>query len=81
MHYSYGSHDTVFPATGMNGITPQVYWKRTMATDWKPGDPIGYIRPEIPDFEMPDYQGERYEAMVPGHLGPSRTSRASSFTL
>ena len=46
-----------------------------MATDWKPGDPIGYVRPEIPDFEMPDYQGERYEAMVPGHLGPSRTSR------
>ncbi len=36
-----------------------------MATDWKPGDPIGYVRPEIPDFEMPDYQGERYEAMAP----------------
>ena len=39
-----------------------------MATDWKPGDPIGYVRPEIPDFEMPDYQGERYEAMVPDTL-------------
>ena len=39
-----------------------------MATDWKPGDPIGYVRPEIPDFEMPDYQGERYEAMAPDTL-------------
>ena len=39
-----------------------------MATDWKPGDPIGYIRPEIPDFEMPDYRGERYEAMAPDTL-------------
>ena len=39
-----------------------------MVTDWKPGDPIGYIRPHIPDFEMPAYQGERYEAMVPDTL-------------
>ena len=22
---------------------------------WKPGDPIGYIQPEIPEFEMPLY--------------------------
>ncbi len=39
-----------------------------MVTDWKPGDPIGYIRPDIPDFEMPACQGERYEAMVPDIL-------------
>ena len=35
---------------------------------WKPGDPIGYIRPEIPDFKVPDYVGERYEALVPDTL-------------
>ena len=32
---------------------------------WKPGDPIGYIRQEIPEFEVPAYEGERYEALVP----------------
>ena len=46
-----------------------------MATDWKPGDPIGYVRPEIPDFEMPDYQGERYEAMVPDTLDLAERAR------
>jgi hypothetical protein len=29
---------------------------------------IGYIRNEIPDFEIPTYMGERYEAMVPDTL-------------
>ena len=33
--------------------------------NWKPGDPIGYIRDAIPDFEVPAYAGERYEAWVP----------------
>ena len=35
---------------------------------WKRGDPIGYIRKEIPDFDVPAYEGERYEAMVPDTL-------------
>lgn len=33
--------------------------------NWKPGDPIGYIRQEIPGFSLPAYEGDRYEAMVP----------------
>jgi len=32
---------------------------------WKRGDPIGYINPDIPDFEVIPYEGERFEAMVP----------------
>ena len=36
--------------------------------NWKPGDPIGYITSDIPDFEMPPYEGERYEARVPDTL-------------
>ena len=36
--------------------------------EWKPGDPIGYIREAIPDFDVPPYRGERYEAMVPDTL-------------
>lgn len=35
---------------------------------WKRGDPIGYIRREIPRFEVPAYKGERYEAIVPDTL-------------
>jgi hypothetical protein len=35
---------------------------------WKKGDPIRYIRDEIPDFSLPSYGGERYEAMVPDTL-------------
>ena len=35
---------------------------------WEPGDPIGYITSEIPDFEVPPYEGERYEAAVPDTL-------------
>ena len=35
---------------------------------WKAGDPIGYIRPQIPDFEVPPYLGERYEALAPDTL-------------
>ena len=32
---------------------------------WKPGDPVGYITTEIPEFQTPPYDGDRYEAMVP----------------
>lgn len=35
---------------------------------WRKGDPIEYIRPEIPSFEMPPYPGGRYRAMVPDTL-------------
>ncbi|MFN8006890.1 MAG: hypothetical protein U0V70_07695 [Terriglobia bacterium] len=35
---------------------------------WKPGDPIGYISAAIPDFKLPPYRGERYEATVPDTL-------------
>ena len=35
---------------------------------WKPGDPIGYVREKIPDFDVPPYEGERYEALVPDTL-------------
>ena len=38
------------------------------SSGWKPGDPVGYIRPKIPDFDVPAYRGERYEAMVPDTL-------------
>ena len=37
-------------------------------TGWKKGDPIGYIRDEIPEFEVPSYDGEWYEVMVPDTL-------------
>jgi hypothetical protein len=33
--------------------------------NWEKGDPIGYVRKEIPSFENPEYKGQRYEAMVP----------------
>ena len=42
---------------------------------WNPGDPIGYIQPEIPEFEMPSYRGERYEAMVPDTLDLAERAR------
>ncbi len=40
----------------------------TPPTAWKPGDPIQYINPKIPGFELPPYRGERYEATVPDTL-------------
>ncbi len=35
---------------------------------WVPGDPIGYITQEVPEFETHPYEGERYESMVPDTL-------------
>ncbi|MBI2193804.1 MAG: glycoside hydrolase family 127 protein [Planctomycetes bacterium] len=35
---------------------------------WNPGDPIPYVRQEIPKFDVPPHQGERYETMVPDTL-------------
>ena len=37
-------------------------------TEWKPGQPIGYVRSEIPEFDMPAYQGQHYESMAPDTL-------------
>ena len=42
---------------------------------WKPGDPIGYIRAHAPEFELPNYEGERYEAMVPDTLDLQERAR------
>ena len=47
--------------------------------NWKPGDPIGYISPQIPECEMPPFRGERYEAMVPDTLDLAERA-ASQFT-
>ena len=38
------------------------------AAGWKPGDPIGYVRKDIPDFDVPAYEGTRYEALAPDTL-------------
>ena len=35
---------------------------------WKSSEPIGYISNEIPKFDPPNYEGERYERMVPDTL-------------
>ena len=43
--------------------------------DWKPGDPIGYIRPQIPEFQLPPYKGERYEAVIPDTLDLQERAR------
>jgi len=42
---------------------------------WKPGDPIGYVRKEIPAFESPGYPGERYEAQAPDTLDLQERAR------
>ena len=36
---------------------------------------IGYIREEIPDYEIPVYRGERYDAMVPDTLDLAERAR------
>ncbi len=43
--------------------------------NWKPGDPIGYITPDIPEFESPPYEGERYKATVPDTLDLQERAR------
>ena len=37
-------------------------------TAWRPGDRIGYVREEIPEFDVLSYRGERYETLVPDTL-------------
>jgi len=36
--------------------------------DRKPGDPIEYIRKDVPEFRVPPYEGERYQVPVPDTL-------------
>lgn len=35
---------------------------------WKPGEPIPYVRQEIPKFDVPSYEGERYSVLAPDTL-------------
>ena len=37
-------------------------------SEWQRGEPILYIRGEIPRFDVPRYEGERYQALVPDTL-------------
>jgi hypothetical protein len=45
------------------------------SSEWKPGDPIGYISPKIPEFELPPYRGEHYDATVPDTLDIAERAR------
>jgi len=45
------------------------------AKGWKKGDPIGYVRSEIPDFEIPSYNGEQYTVLVPDTLDLQERAR------
>ena len=42
---------------------------------WSPGDPIGYVTQDAPQFETHSYEGERYEAMVPDTLDLEERAR------
>jgi hypothetical protein len=44
---------------------------------WKPGDPIGYINTNIPNFDLRPYKGERYEATVPDTLDLAERARVA----
>jgi len=48
---------------------------REGSTEWKPGDPIGYINPKIPEVHLPPYKGEKYEATVPDTLDLAERAR------
>src|SRR5207247_1394108 len=38
------------------------------ASQWKPGDPIVYKKAKAPDFNIPAYEGDRYESILPDTL-------------
>ena len=46
-----------------------------VSSGWKRGDPIGYIREDIPEFQVPPYQGVRYEAWAPYTLDLQERAR------
>ncbi len=52
------------PSTALGAAHPAI----SELAGWKPGDPIGYINPNIPDFQLRSYAGERYEVTVPDTL-------------
>jgi len=45
---------------GENSFDLEKNWK-----NWKIGDPVGYIRKDIPIINKPIYKGKRYEILVP----------------
>ena len=48
---------------------------RQSGEGWKPGDPIGYIRSEIPEFDTLPYEGDRYNTPVPDTLDLQERAR------
>ena len=47
----------------------------------KPADSIGYINPTIPEFSLPPYEGQRYEAKVPDTLDFGERARLAANAL
>ncbi|MBI2940864.1 MAG: hypothetical protein HYY04_10545 [Chloroflexi bacterium] len=46
-----------------------------VASNWKAGDPIGYINSDVPDLDLPSYRGQRYEIWVPDTLDLQERAR------
>jgi hypothetical protein len=61
------------PSTALRAMHPAI----SELAGWKPGDPIGYINPNIPDFQLRSYQGERYEVTVPDTLDLAERAQAA----
>ena len=62
------SHDLVTSgrAEKLEGSPPGT--ENQTIEQWQPGDPIGYIQKEAPEFCLPAYAGQRYESFVPDTL-------------
>ena len=63
------------PLSGRDDDRDLAFWELGAASlplrgqkDWKRGDPVIYINDKIPDFVVPAYEGDRYEALVPDTL-------------
>lgn len=52
-------------------------WKETVVPDPTPHAPIVHLNPDVPDFEAPEFEGTRYERMVPATLDPAERARLS----
>ena len=46
---------------------------------WKSSEPIGYIERDVPKLDLPPYEGERYERMVPDTLDVAERARPTRF--
>src|SRR3954453_6018556 len=55
-------------------FTPALF-AREKATQWKPGDPIGYISPDAGKVKLKPYSGDKYEAKVPDTLDLAERAR------